>query len=113
MKKVLCLDLHPHADTIARKQDVSTAAAQDAVTIRMHLEQIFAAMQTRELLLVTCFVVIRIGHHFGAVVLKSLDEHQRDPRFPDTVAAGRTIYLVDYELDNAAERYPDPRRPVV
>jgi hypothetical protein len=32
------------------KQDVSISAAQDAVTIRMHLEQIFAAMQTRELL---------------------------------------------------------------
>ena len=48
-----------------------------------------------------------------AAVLKNLDEHQRDPRSPDTVAAGRTIYLVDYELDNAAERYADPRRPVV
>jgi hypothetical protein len=57
----------------------------------MHLERIFAAMLTRELMLATCFVVIRIGHHFGAVVMKNLRRAPTRPEVPDTVAAGRTI----------------------
>ena len=76
-KEILSLSFHAQPGAIAGKEDVGAACTQNAVAVSVHFKQVLSTMETRNFLFVSNFVIIRVGDHVFAAVMKNFEQFGR------------------------------------